>query len=169
MESHARHIVLIGPMGAGKTTIGRALAERLGCPFEDSDEAIIRTLGRTGAEIADEDGVEALHAIELETFVALLRDPVPMVIAAAESVVDKEQGRDSLRSSVAVWLDAEPGELARRRSASDHRRAMTPTEAAKLRASRKQHLADVTVGRVETHHPVAACVDLIVPLVEGAR
>ena len=58
------HIFLIGFMGVGKSTIGRVLAERLGCAFVDSDEWIEQHAGKTVAEIFAEDG-EA-HFRELE-------------------------------------------------------------------------------------------------------
>ncbi|MHB8450544.1 MAG: shikimate kinase [Mycobacteriales bacterium] len=68
-------IVLIGFMGAGKTTIGQLMAARLELPFLDSDEAIERRAGRTIRDIFDQDGEPAFRKIEHDTVRALLRGP----------------------------------------------------------------------------------------------
>lgn len=62
------HLVIVGAMGVGKTSVGRLLAERLGLPFLDSDVILEAWTGETGAEIAERDGVGRLHVLELEVF-----------------------------------------------------------------------------------------------------
>ena len=67
------HVVLLGLMGAGKTSIGRIVAERLGLPLIDGDERLAeQTGGRTAAEIADEHGIDVLHDMEAEIALAAL-------------------------------------------------------------------------------------------------
>ena len=62
-----RHVVLLGLMGAGKTSIGRVVAERLGLPLIDGDERLAElTGGRTAAEISEERGLGVLHDLEAE-------------------------------------------------------------------------------------------------------
>ena len=68
MAPAPRHIVLIGPMGVGKTTLGRLLADQLSLEFRDSDVWIESMAGRTGAEIAEADGIAELHRLELLAF-----------------------------------------------------------------------------------------------------
>lgn len=62
--SVARHIVLIGLPGAGKTTVGRALARRLGRPFVDFDEEIVRREGRTISTIFASEGEAYFRRLE---------------------------------------------------------------------------------------------------------
>lgn len=56
--------VVVGPPGSGKTVTGRALAELLGVPFHDTDEAIVRNVGRSIADLFVEDGEAAFRALE---------------------------------------------------------------------------------------------------------
>lgn len=59
-------LVLIGPPGAGKTTVGRLLADRLGTPFRDVDQDIVERAGKPIAEIFIDDGEEHFRALERE-------------------------------------------------------------------------------------------------------
>ena len=63
-------VILIGPMGSGKTTIGQLVAERLDIPFRDTDQVIEENSGRTVSDIFLEDGEEAFRVLEK----AVLRD-----------------------------------------------------------------------------------------------
>ena len=150
MARTPRHIVLIGPMGVGKTTLGRKLAEELSLEFRDSDTWIESVSGRTGADIAATEGVSDLHRLELLALESQLDASAPSVVAPAESVVDVARGRELLRAHVAVWLDADPETLRRRRSMSAHRRPIGPEEAAQRRASRAGHLEACCVARLDT-------------------
>ena len=73
-------IVLIGFMGAGKTTVGTLLAARLGLPFADSDQVLEDRAGRPIRQIFAEDGEPAFRALEYEVIAGLLDGP-PMVLA----------------------------------------------------------------------------------------
>ncbi|MBP2053704.1 shikimate kinase [Streptomyces griseochromogenes] len=57
-------VVLVGPMGVGKSTVGRLLAERLGTGYRDTDDDIVAAEGRTIAEIFVDNGEDAFRAIE---------------------------------------------------------------------------------------------------------
>lgn len=118
-----RHVVLIGMMGTGKTTVGRLLAERLGRPLVDSDAMIERQTGRTVREIFEADGEPAFRVLETAALVEALAVPTPLVIAAAGGVVLSAENRAALRAAdaVVVWLRAEPAVLAGRVGAADHR------------------------------------------------
>ena len=67
------HIVLVGLMGSGKTTVGAALAAALDVPLRDSDADIERERGLRGRDIAERDGIEALHALEARHLLDALR------------------------------------------------------------------------------------------------
>jgi len=73
-------IVLVGFMGAGKTTVGNLLATRLGLPFADSDQVIEERSGRPVRRIFAEDGEPAFRALEHETIAGLL-DGTELVLA----------------------------------------------------------------------------------------
>ena len=73
-------IVLVGFMGAGKTTVGTLLAARLGLPFADSDQVLEDRAGRPIRQIFAEDGESAFRALEYEVIAGLLDGP-PMVLA----------------------------------------------------------------------------------------
>ncbi len=121
-----RHCVLVGLMGAGKSTVGSALAARLGWSFLDSDVEIQAATGRTVRELRDDIGVDAMHALEAEQLLRALASPEPAVIGAAASVVDVPACLEALRDPTVfvVWLQADPAVLAERfESADDHRPA----------------------------------------------
>jgi shikimate kinase len=120
-----RHIVVLGQMGAGKTTLGRALAERLGRPFFDSDAEIEAREGRTGGEIAADRGVEALHRLEADIVAGFLERVEPSVVSAAASVVDTEEFRGRLRSGpFCLWIDVPAPILLERIHRGSHRRSV---------------------------------------------
>src|SRR3954452_6596016 len=118
-----RHLVLIGMMGAGKTTAGRIIAARLGRPLLDSDEMIEAREGRTVRDIFRTDGEEAFRAIETEVLREALDNPQKAVIAAAGGVVLRPENRELLRASGArvVWLRADPAVLVERVKSGGHR------------------------------------------------
>jgi len=125
MRPGIRHVVLVGLMGVGKTTVGRRLARELGWTWLDSDVDIHASTGRTVRELRDEDGVEAMHAREADQLLAALADPGPNVVSAAASVVDVDGCVLALlRADVAVvWLRADPAILAERFDSEAHRPA----------------------------------------------
>ena len=99
--------MLVGMMGSGKSTVGRALAEELGWPLLDNDALVRETVGRGGPEIFRSGGESALHEAEQEALVAAIRRPAPAVITAAASVVDDARLRSMLpHAGTVVWLRA---------------------------------------------------------------
>jgi shikimate kinase len=119
------HIAIIGLMGAGKTTVGRALAARLGWVWRDSDATIESATGRTVRELRDEEGVDAMHEREASALLTALGEDAPSVISAAASVVDVPACREALGGAdiAVVWLRATPATLAARFDSANHRPA----------------------------------------------
>lgn len=123
MKTEAKgHLVLVGLMGSGKTTVGRVLARRLGRPFVDSDEVIEARTGRTVREIFESDGEDAFRKLEAAVLAEALADPTPAVVAAAGGTVLAEANRRCMEASgTVIWLRADPGVLVERATAGDHR------------------------------------------------
>ncbi len=121
----ARHVVLVGLMGAGKSSVGRILANRLGWTMRDSDTDLERAQGRTVRAIAEADGAAALHVLEARHLLVALAEPGPTVVAAAASVVDDDACRAALGDAgvVVTWLRSDPATLATRFERADHRPA----------------------------------------------
>jgi len=119
------HIVILGLMGAGKTTVGRLLAERLDWSWRDSDIDIETATGLTVRELRDHDGVAAMHGHEFTQLLDALATTGPSVISAAASVVDDPACRTALTDAgvVVIWLRAHPALLAERFAAGPPRPA----------------------------------------------
>jgi shikimate kinase len=96
-------IVLVGFMGAGKTTVGHLLAERLGLPFADSDEAIEQHAGRRVPQIFAEDGEPAFRALEHQVIAELLDGPA-LVLALGGGAAEHPGTRDRLARAQVVYL-----------------------------------------------------------------
>lgn len=109
-----RHVVLVGLMGSGKSTVGRLLAATLDRPLVDNDEQVHALTGRTVAEISVEDGVDEMRRLESEALTAALANPVPAVITAAAGTILDQAVRRRLDGHFVVWLRAEPVTLATR-------------------------------------------------------
>lgn len=112
-----RAVFLVGFMGAGKTSVGRALGEKLGWPFEDLDDRIQRHEGRSIEEIFRESGETAFRRAEHSALRALLSEPAsPRVVALGGGAFAQEENAALLRSHglPVVFLDAPVEELFRR-------------------------------------------------------
>ena len=118
-----QHLVLVGMMGVGKTTVSRIIGERLGRPVIDSDQVIEARTGRTVREIFETDGEPAFRALETEVLLESLAATEPLVIAAAGGVVLSATNRQALRDADArvVWLCADPATLVERVRSGGHR------------------------------------------------
>ncbi len=144
------HLVLLGPMGVGKTTIGRLLAAALDRPFLDSDTEIEQATGRTSRQIAATEGVAELHRIEAGMFLDAVASPVAGVIAAAASVVDDETCLAALAAQTCVLLEAPDPVLADRTNDPGHRRPAGTEERAALLRRRKDMWRELSGVVVDT-------------------
>ena len=102
------HIVLVGLMGTGKSTVGSLLAQRLQREFFDNDVLLERRTGQTAKSIRTDLGEDELHRIEAEVLLECLSTRPVAVIAAAASTVLDAQVREALRDAAfVVWLRAD--------------------------------------------------------------
>lgn len=108
-----RVVAVVGLMGAGKSTLGRALAARLGLRFRDSDADIEAMTGRSARDIAATDGMAELHRLEREVLLDALKGE-EVVVAAAAAALDTADTVDALDQAFVVWPDTTPEVLAAR-------------------------------------------------------
>lgn len=120
----AKNVILIGPRGCGKSSVGRAVAERLGWTFVDTDARVEARAGRSIRAIFAAEG-EA-HFRELEArIIEEVSQGAGQVIAVGGGAVLRASNRDALRrAGTCVWLTA-PAEELHRRLQSDARSAST--------------------------------------------
>lgn len=115
------HLVLIGLMGVGKTTVGQRVAALLDRPFVDSDLHIEAATGRTVREILAEEGTEGLRAVETAALVDALALATPSVIGCAAGVVLDPANVARLQQPTVVWLTGDPDVIAPRTQTRGHR------------------------------------------------
>ncbi len=106
-------VVLIGPMGVGKSTVGRLLGEHLGVDYRDTDEDIVAAEGRTIAEIFVDEGEPAFRAKEKAAVRAALAEHGGVVALGGGAVLDPET-RALLAGQRVVYLSMEVEEAVRR-------------------------------------------------------
>jgi shikimate kinase len=120
----ASKIVLIGPMGAGKSTIGRALAKKLGCAFFDSDHEVEARAGADISWIFDVEGEQGFRDREEAMLAELLDSDAECVIATGGGIVIREANRERLKSTQPViYLSATLEQLVKR-TAKDKKRPL---------------------------------------------
>jgi shikimate kinase len=116
-----RNIFLVGPMGAGKTTVGRRLAQQLGLDFVDSDEEIERRTGTTISIIFEIEGEAGFRKREHQVL-GELTGRSGIVLATGGGAVLLPENRELLRSrGTVVYLRTSVAEQMRRTRSSDHR------------------------------------------------
>jgi shikimate kinase len=116
-----RCIVLVGLMGAGKSTVGRRLARRLGLPFLDSDEEIERAADRTISEIFERFGEASFRDGERRVIARLIGGSPKVIATGGGAFMDPRTRALILERCIAVWLDADVTTLADRVARRDHR------------------------------------------------
>jgi shikimate kinase len=106
-------VILIGPPGAGKTTVGAELAARLGVSFADSDAIVEAAAGKPVGDIFIEDGEAAFRALERAAVAAAIGGPDGVVGLGGGAVLDPGT-RERLAGQPVVYLTASFPELAKR-------------------------------------------------------
>jgi XRE family aerobic/anaerobic benzoate catabolism transcriptional regulator len=130
-EDGARIVALVGLRGAGKSTLGPLVAERLGWPFVEIDELIVEAGGLTLDQLFELHGEPYYRRLEHETLRRVLARGGPVVLAAAGGVVNEAASWDLLRRrATVVWLRARPEDHWNRVAAQGDRRPMANHPAA---------------------------------------
>lgn len=145
-------VVLIGMMGAGKTAVGKALAQGLGVPFLDSDEEIEKAAAMSVTEIFERDGEPFFRARETQVIDRLL-SVHKGILSTGGGVFMQARNRDLIgQKGVSVWLDADLDLLWRRVRHKDTRPLLRTPDPYRT-------LSDLYEARV----PVYRLADLRVP------
>ena len=146
-------LALVGLRGAGKSSLGSAVAERLGVPFVELDELIVREAQMTLSTIFEIHGEQYYRGVEREVLRRLLVAGKPMVIATGGSIVTDAETWGLLRSRArTVWLKATPHDHWSRvvaqgdvRPMRDRPRAMNELQALLTRREPLYEMADAVV------------------------
>ena len=136
-------IVLVGFMGAGKTTVGRLLAAELGVPFTDSDKVIEERAGKPIRQVFADDGEPAFRALEHQVIADLLNGP-DIVLALGGGAVEHALTRKLLAAAPVAFLRVSYAE-ALNRVGGDGGRPMLA----------RRDIADVFAGRQAAYSAVA--------------
>jgi shikimate kinase len=102
-----RHIVLVGLMGAGKTSVGKRLAQRLGLPFIDSDHAIEESANMSIPDIFKSLGEAEFRAGERRVIARLLSEPQQVIATGGGAYMDAETRQRIREKGLSIWLKAD--------------------------------------------------------------
>lgn len=139
-------IVMVGLMGAGKTSVGRALARRLGIPFVDSDKEIEAAAGCSVVDIFAMYGEQEFRRVEQRVIKRLLNTPPKIkVISTGEGAFITPAVREMLQNrAITIWLKAELELLVKRTNFRDTRPQL-------LHADSRKILAQLIAERYDTY------------------
>jgi shikimate kinase len=161
-----RCIVLVGLMGAGKSTVGRRLARRLGRPFIDSDEEIEKAADRSITEIFDSFGEASFRDGERRVIARLIGGEAKVIATGGGAFMDDATRALILDRCIAVWLDANVATLAERVTRRDHRPLLHGKDPAevleRLAEARRPLYAEAHIHIRSESVPHERAVDLIV-------
>lgn len=117
----SRVVVLVGLMGAGKSTVGRKVATMLGLPFRDADTEIENVSRMSVPELFETYGEDEFRDLERRVILRLLDDG-PMVLATGGGAYMNDETRSSIaRAGISIWLNAELDVLMERVSRRQNR------------------------------------------------
>jgi len=151
-----RHLVLIGMMGVGKSSVGRRVALRLGRQFLDTDRLVEQEAGCTVAEIFAAEGEAAFRALENAAVRrALESDPYAVIAFGGGAVLEPANRGLARELALVVWLQAPAGELARRVSASIRRSGGTARPLLNQGRTPEQVLEDLAGQREDAYRAAA--------------
>lgn len=117
-------MVLVGLMGAGKSTVGRRLARRLGLPFIDSDAAIEDAAGLPAGEVFKRYGEADFRDGERRLVARLVEGPVRVIATGGGAYVNESTRKLLNERAITIWLDAPVDQLAERTARRPETRPM---------------------------------------------
>ena len=152
METTSKNIVLVGPMGSGKTTVGRRLAHELNQDFFDTDHEIIVKTGVTIDHIFDIEGEDGFRERESKTLENLCRMS-NIILATGGGIVILTKNREILKNDgLVVYLYSSVEQLLRRTAKSKTRPLLENS------TDRRKTITDLLEARDEYYREVASVV-----------
>ncbi|MBQ7636134.1 MAG: AAA family ATPase, partial [Lachnospiraceae bacterium] len=100
-----RNVIMIGMPSCGKSTVGRALAKKLGTVFKDTDDVITKRIGCTISDFFKEKGESEFRCIEKETIAELSKTGGKVIATGGGAVLDPENVRALKRDGILIFLD----------------------------------------------------------------
>ncbi|MCC6467942.1 MAG: shikimate kinase, partial [Alphaproteobacteria bacterium] len=147
---------LVGLMGAGKSAIGRRVAQRLHLPFVDADAEIEQAAGKTIPEIFAAHGEAAFRDGERRVIARLLSEPVHVLATGGGAFIDPQTRQLVSERGISVWLKAELDVLLKRTARRSNRPLLNQGDP-----------ADVLARLMAARYPVYATADITVESTEG--
>jgi len=151
-----RPVVLVGLMGAGKTTIGRRLAARLGVSFVDSDAKIEAAAGYSVQQIFDKYGESAFREGERKVILRLLKEPAQVIATGGGAFMDPSIRKAVANHGISVWLKATLPVLLERVSRRNHRPLLKTGDP-----------AEILDRLMSERYPIYAEADIVIESGEG--
>ena len=150
-SSLKENVYFIGFMGAGKSTVARKVARRLGVPELDMDKYIVRSEGRSIKDIFDQEGEEGFRRIERKTLKELAGFPEPMLISCGGGIAVDPENRAVLKScGKVIHLLVDADEASRRIADKTSRPLFNDMESARELCRNRlpfyEDAADVTIS-----------------------
>ena len=151
-----RSIVMVGLMGAGKTSIGRRLAQRLHVPFTDSDSEIEKAANETIAEIFARDGEAVFRTGERRIIARLIDGPVQVLATGGGAFMDPATRARIREHGISIWLRADLETLLERTARRQNRPLLSQGEP-----------REVLTRLMATRYPVYAEADIAIDSLAG--
>lgn len=144
-------IVLVGLMGAGKTSIGRRLATRLGLPFSDADDEIEKAAGSSIEDIFERLGEERFREGERRVIARLLDGPPIVLATGGGAFMDPDTRKVIAENGISIWLKSNIDTLVKRTSKRKNRPLL----------KNKNH-REVLKRLIEVRYPIYQLADIII-------
>jgi len=152
MRSKINNIILVGPMGSGKTTIGRRLSERLSLDFFDSDHEIVNTTGVSIDHIFDVEGEKGFRNRESDVLKKLCNMP-NIVLATGGGAVIHEENRELIKkANLIIYLSSSVEQILRRTSKSKIRPLLEKSN------NRRKTITEIVEARDSLYREVSSLI-----------
>jgi len=150
MHSKINNIILVGPMGSGKTTIGRRLSERLTLDFFDSDHEIVNTTGVSIDHIFDVEGEKGFRDRESDVLKKLCNMANIVLATGGGAVILKENRELMKKASSIIYLSSSVDQILRRTAKSKTRPLLEKSN------NRRKTITDIVEARDPLYREVSS-------------